>query len=44
MDGIRFVAETRQRHLLPGLRLEVQQVYGREGLVAYNESFEPGGC
>jgi hypothetical protein len=44
VDGIRFVAETRQRHLLPGLRVELQRVYGREGLVAYNENFEPGGC
>lgn len=44
VDGIRFVAETRQRHLLPGLRIEVQRVFGREGLVAYNERFEPGGC
>jgi len=44
LDGIRFVAEQRQRHLLPGLRIEVQNVFGREGLVAYNAAFEPGGC
>lgn len=44
LHGIRFVAERRQRHLLPGLRIEVQSAFGREGLVAYNEGFEPGGC
>lgn len=44
VDGLRFVAEVRQRHLLPGLRIEVQSVFGREGLVAYNEAFAPGGC
>ncbi len=44
VDGVRFVAEVRQRHLLPGLRIEVQTVFGREGLVAYNAGFEPGGC
>jgi hypothetical protein len=43
-EGISFVAEVRQRHLVPGLRIEVRQVYGREGLVAYNAGFEPGGC
>jgi hypothetical protein len=44
LDGIRFVSEARQRHLLSGLRIEVQSVFGREGLVAYNEALEPGGC
>jgi len=43
-EGLSFVAEVRQQHLLPGLRVEVQEVYGREGIVAYNTSFEPGGC
>ena len=43
-DGIAFVAEVRQRHLVAGLRIEVQRVLGREGLVAYNAGFEPGAC
>lgn len=43
-DGIAFVAEVRRRHLLPGLRIEVQRVFGREGLVAFNTGFEPGAC
>ncbi len=44
MDGIRFVADVRQKHLVPGLRVEVQRVLGREGLVAYNVAFEPSAC
>ena len=44
MNGIRFVAEVRERHLVPGLRIDVQRVFGREGLVAYNTGLEPGGC
>jgi hypothetical protein len=36
-SGIPFVIEARLRHLLPGLRIEVQRVLGREGLVAWNE-------
>jgi hypothetical protein len=43
-DGIAFVADARQRHLVPGLRIEVQRVLGREGLVAYNMGFEPSTC
>lgn len=43
-DGLRFVVALRQKHLVPGLRIEVQRVYGREGLVAWNTGFEPGGC
>ena len=43
-EGLSFVAEAHQRHLLPGLRIEIQQVFGREGLVAYNTNLEPGGC
>jgi hypothetical protein len=42
-EGLSFVAETRQQHLLPGLRVDVQELYGREGIVAYNTRFEPGG-
>jgi hypothetical protein len=42
--GIAFVADARQRHLVPGLRIEVQRVLGREGLVAYNMGFEPSTC
>lgn len=43
-EGISFVAEARRRHLVPGLRIEVQRVLGREGLVAYNVGFEPSAC
>lgn len=44
MKGLRFVADVRERHLVPGLRIDVQRVFGREGLVAYNAGFEPGAC
>jgi hypothetical protein len=43
-SGIQFVAEQRQRHLVPGLRIEIQRLFGREGIVAYNSYLEPGGC
>ena len=43
-NGVSFVADSQQRHLVPGLRIEVQRVFGREGLVAFNENLEPGGC
>ncbi len=43
-DGISFLAEAHQQHLVPGLRIEVQRVLGREGLVAYNMGFEPSAC
>ncbi len=43
-DGIAFLADARQRHLVPGLRIEVQRVLGREGLVAFNTGFEPSTC
>lgn len=43
-QGLSFVAEARQQHLVPGLRIEVQEVFGREGLVAYNVNLVPGGC
>jgi hypothetical protein len=35
--------EARLRHLVPGLRVEVQRVLGREGLVAFR-SGPAGGC
>ncbi len=44
MDGLRFLAEVGQRHLLPGLRIDVQTTFGRAGLVAYNAALEGGGC
>lgn len=43
-EGISFVAEARQRNLVAGLRIEVQEIFGREGLVAYNANLGPGGC
>ncbi len=39
-----FVVEARQRHLVPGLRIEVQEVFGRTGLVAWNEGHGGGGA
>jgi hypothetical protein len=42
--GIAFVVEDRLRHLVPGLRIEVQRILGREGLVAWNESPGGGAC
>jgi hypothetical protein len=38
------VAEVRQLDLVSGLRIEVQEVYGRTGLVAWNESLGDRGC
>ena len=43
-EGIPFVVGAHHRHLVPGLIVEVQKVFGREGLVAWNRAFEPGGC
>jgi hypothetical protein len=43
-QGIPFVTDVRSRHLVPGLRIEVQRVLGREGLVAYNAGFAPSAC
>lgn len=43
VDGLTFVVEDRDLHLIPGLRIDVQTVYGRKGLVAYNQGQEPTG-
>lgn len=43
VDGITFVVEDRDLHLVAGLKIDVQTVYGRKGLVAYNQGLEPGG-
>jgi hypothetical protein len=43
-QGLSFVTEARQKHLVQGLKVEVREIYGREGIVAYNSSFEGGGC
>jgi len=43
VDGLTFVVEDQDRHLIPGLRIDVQEIYGRRGLVAYNEGLEPPG-
>lgn len=43
-DGVPFVVGFHHRHLVPGLRIEVRSAFGREGLVAWNDMFEPGGC
>jgi hypothetical protein len=43
-DGIPFVAEAHRRDLVPGLRIEVQRVLGREGIVAYNLGLDRSAC
>lgn len=43
VDGLTFVVEDRDLHLIPGLKIEMQTIYGRRGLVAYNEGAGPGG-
>jgi hypothetical protein len=43
-EGIPFVAEARLKHLVAGLRIEVQRVLGREGLVAYNVALHRSAC
>ena len=41
--GIRFVAEREQVPLVAGLRLDVEQRYGRKVLVASHATFAPDG-
>jgi Fe-S cluster assembly iron-binding protein IscA len=43
VDGITFVVEDRDLPMVSGLKIDVQEIYGRKGLVAYNQGFEPGG-
>lgn len=43
VDGLTFVVEDRNLHLISGLKIDVQTVYGRQGLVAYNQGFESSG-
>ncbi len=43
VDGLTFVVEDRDRHMIPGLRIELQTIYGRKGLVAFNQGQEPSG-
>ena len=43
VDGITFVVEDRDLPMVSGLKIDVQTIYGRRGLVAYNQGFEPGG-
>ena len=43
VDGLTFVVEDRDRHMIPGLRIEMQTIYGRKGLVAFNQGMEPPG-
>ncbi len=43
MDGIPFVAEGRLQSAIAGLRIAVQEVWGRETLVAYNSDLG-GSC
>ncbi len=43
MDGIPIVADARWHFALPGLRIDVPDYWGREGLVAYNDGLG-GSC
>ncbi len=43
MDGIPFVTEGRHHFAVDGMRIDVQEVWGRESLVAYHGSLG-GGC
>ena len=43
VDGIAFVAEARWHFALPGLKIDVQEYWGRQGLVAFNDGFG-GSC
>ena len=43
IDGLTFVVEDRDMHLIPGLKIEMQTIYGRRGLVAYNGGCDPSG-
>jgi hypothetical protein len=42
--GLRFVAKREQLALVSGLRLEVEESYGRKVLVATHSTWAPGGC
>jgi hypothetical protein len=44
VDGISFVADARHRELVAGLRVEIQNVFGRAGLVASNARLDARGC
>jgi hypothetical protein len=41
--GIRFVAEREQVPMVAGLRLEVEERYGRKVLIASHGTWAPGG-
>jgi Fe-S cluster assembly iron-binding protein IscA len=43
VDGITFVVEDRDLPMVSGLKIDVQTIYGRKGLVAWNQGIEPGG-
>ncbi len=43
MDGIPFVTEARYHFAVSGLRIDVQEVWGRESLVAYHSTLG-GAC
>ncbi len=43
MDGIPFVAERRLKPAISGLRIDVQEIWGRESLVAYHSELG-GSC
>jgi hypothetical protein len=43
-SGVPFVVEAHRRPMVPGLRIEVQRVLGRQGLVAWNAGSGPSSC
>ena len=43
MDGISFVADPRFKFAISGLKIDVQELWGRESLVAYHSGLG-GSC
>lgn len=43
VDGLNFLADARAKSYVDGLEIDVEEYYGREGLVAFNRNYG-GGC
>jgi hypothetical protein len=44
IDGLTFLVEDRRMHLVSGLKIDVQELWGRRGIVAFNEESGPSSC
>ena len=44
VDGLTFVVEDRRLHLVAGLKIDFREVWGRKGIVAWNEGSGPSSC